>query len=232
MENRVFIWGISLETKNRWTGKMVSSKGKPTDQKLHDEVKEEVKQKTNKDGGGKGQWSAWKATELSKEYERRGGGYENEAGSKNEPKKGAPQPKSAGKRKKEEKEEEKKQDKEVEKEKETSTASDKHDEDDEDDDEDDVKDKENAKPSKPKANTAAKKSAPSKKNAKDAPVKQDKKEPAAPKKTKEKTEGTRKSSRIADAEGGKRKMYGEDGEGNEEGEGKAEGKGKGKKSKA
>jgi hypothetical protein len=37
-----------------------SSKGKPTDPKLREKVKEEIKQETNKDGGGKGQWSAWK----------------------------------------------------------------------------------------------------------------------------------------------------------------------------
>lgn len=40
--------------------KMPSSKGKPTDPKLREKVKEDVKQETNKDGGGKGQWSAWK----------------------------------------------------------------------------------------------------------------------------------------------------------------------------
>jgi hypothetical protein len=55
---------------------MPSSKGKPTDPKLREEVKEskstwlflpddpadqiEVKNETNKDGSGKGQWSAWK----------------------------------------------------------------------------------------------------------------------------------------------------------------------------
>lgn len=39
---------------------MPSSKGKPTDPKLREKVKEEVKNETNKDGGGKGQWSAWK----------------------------------------------------------------------------------------------------------------------------------------------------------------------------
>ena len=39
---------------------MPSSKGKPTDPKLREQVKEEVKQETNKDGGGKGQMSAWK----------------------------------------------------------------------------------------------------------------------------------------------------------------------------
>ena len=39
---------------------MPSSKGKPTDPKLREKVKEEVKQKPNKDGGGKGQMGAWK----------------------------------------------------------------------------------------------------------------------------------------------------------------------------
>jgi hypothetical protein len=43
---------------------MPSSKGKPTDPKLREKVKEEVKNETNKDGGGKGQWSAWKASLL------------------------------------------------------------------------------------------------------------------------------------------------------------------------
>ena len=41
------------------------------------------------------------ATKLSKEYEKEGGGYENEAGSKNEPKKGAPKPKTEDKKSKE-----------------------------------------------------------------------------------------------------------------------------------
>lgn len=59
----------------------------------------EIKNKPNSDGGGKGQWSAWKAAQLSKEYEKRGGGYENEAGSKNEPKKGPPEPKGEEKQK-------------------------------------------------------------------------------------------------------------------------------------
>jgi len=35
---------------------------------------------------------------LAKEYEKRGGGYENEAGSKNEPQKGAPRAKSEQKK--------------------------------------------------------------------------------------------------------------------------------------
>lgn len=39
---------------------MPSSKGKPTDPKLREKVKEEVKQKPNKDGSGKGQMAAWK----------------------------------------------------------------------------------------------------------------------------------------------------------------------------
>lgn len=38
---------------------------------------------------------------LAKEYEKQGGGYENEAGSKNEPKKGAPQAKSESKKQEE-----------------------------------------------------------------------------------------------------------------------------------
>lgn len=40
-----------------------------------------------------------KASKLAKEYEKQGGEYENEAGSKNEPKKGAPQHKSESKKK-------------------------------------------------------------------------------------------------------------------------------------
>lgn len=48
---------------------MASSKGKPTDPKLREEKKEEVK--ALEKGGGAGSWSAWKATELSKRYEVR-----------------------------------------------------------------------------------------------------------------------------------------------------------------
>ncbi|KAI8165302.1 hypothetical protein K4K49_008646 [Colletotrichum sp. SAR 10_70] len=80
---------------------MPSSKGKPTDPELREEIKEEIKQEPNKSGGGEGQWSAWKASKLAKEYEKQGGGYENEAGSKNEPKKGEPEKKSESKKKKE-----------------------------------------------------------------------------------------------------------------------------------
>ncbi|KAA6415374.1 MAG: hypothetical protein FRX48_00089 [Lasallia pustulata] len=81
--------------------RMTSSKGKPTEPKLREEVKEKVKNETNKDGSGKGQWSAWKANKLSKEYEKEGGGYENEPGSKNEPEKGAPEQKSDAKKEEE-----------------------------------------------------------------------------------------------------------------------------------
>ncbi|KAK5653290.1 hypothetical protein OQA88_8981 [Cercophora sp. LCS_1] len=76
---------------------MPSSKGKPTDPELRERLKEEIKQEPNKSGDGKGQWSAWKGMKLAKEYEKQGGGYDNEAGSKNEPKKGAPQAKSENK---------------------------------------------------------------------------------------------------------------------------------------
>ena len=58
----------------------------------------EIQQEPNKSGGGQGQWSAWKGVKLAKEYEKRGGGYENEAGSKNEPQKGAPRAKSEQKK--------------------------------------------------------------------------------------------------------------------------------------
>ena len=44
---------------------MPSSKGKPTDPKLREKVKEEVKQKPNKDGSGKGQMAAWKVRNCS-----------------------------------------------------------------------------------------------------------------------------------------------------------------------
>jgi hypothetical protein len=43
---------------------MPSSKGKPTDPKLREKVKEDVKNETNKDGSGKGQWSAWKVIQY------------------------------------------------------------------------------------------------------------------------------------------------------------------------
>ncbi|KAH8678613.1 hypothetical protein BGZ60DRAFT_401442 [Tricladium varicosporioides] len=73
---------------------MPSAKGKPTNSKLREKVTEEVKQQPNKDGSGKGQMAAWKATKIGKEYEARGGDYENEPGSKDRPQKGPPQKKS------------------------------------------------------------------------------------------------------------------------------------------
>lgn len=48
-------------------------------------------------GGGKGSWSAWKAGEMARRYEERGGDYEDEAGSKNKAKKGPPEKKEGGK---------------------------------------------------------------------------------------------------------------------------------------
>ncbi|GKT93411.1 ankyrin repeat protein [Colletotrichum tofieldiae] len=105
---------------------MPSSKGKPTDPKLREEIKEEIKQEPNKSGGGEGQWAAWKASHSigKQRFEqsfvelrfdgrwfaiadghpgikagKRGGGYENEPGSKNEPKTGEPQKKSESKKK-------------------------------------------------------------------------------------------------------------------------------------
>ncbi|KFA53461.1 hypothetical protein S40293_03400 [Stachybotrys chartarum IBT 40293] len=80
---------------------MPSSKGTPTDPELREELKEEIKQEPNKSGGGQGRWSAWKAAKLAKEYEKQGGDYENEPGSKNEPEKGTPRAKSEGKKERE-----------------------------------------------------------------------------------------------------------------------------------
>ncbi|KAJ4994423.1 hypothetical protein SVAN01_00252 [Stagonosporopsis vannaccii] len=166
---------------------MPSSKGKPTDPKLREKVKEEVKQKPNKDGGGKGQMAAWKAAEISKEYEKQGGGYENEAGSKNEPKKGAPEAKSDSKKKAEEKQSDSKK------------------EESKDDAEEQQEAPANAQ--KPKANVgkkADKKSDDKANDEKESDEKVDSKKKAASKKAaapkKEKKapqEGTRRSSRAA-----------------------------------
>ncbi|CBQ73302.1 conserved hypothetical protein [Sporisorium reilianum SRZ2] len=70
---------------------MPSSKGKPTDPKLREEAKKEVLNMEK--GGGKGQWSAYKAAEMSKRYEAKGGDYEDTGDNPNEAKKGAPAPK-------------------------------------------------------------------------------------------------------------------------------------------
>jgi hypothetical protein len=158
---------------------MPSSKGKPTDPKLREKVKEDVKNETNKDGGGKGQWSAWKvcrqnillhrtyvdhlqAAKLSKEYEKKGGSYENSPGSKNVPQKGTPQPKSSDKKKAEEKKDEK--------------------EDGEQEDEGNIE--------KPKANTS--------KKTKTGGATKKSNRGAAAKKDKAPVEGTRKSARQAE----------------------------------
>ncbi|AEO64150.1 e83e2d3e-04b9-484d-baa7-eff24f8e20fa [Thermothielavioides terrestris] len=77
---------------------MPSSKGIPTDPELRQHLKEDIQQEPNKSGDGKGQWSAWKGMKLAKEYEAHGGGYENEPGSKNEPKTGKPVAKSESKK--------------------------------------------------------------------------------------------------------------------------------------
>lgn len=44
-------------------------------------------------GGGAGSWSAWKAGEMAKRYEARGGDYEDTAGTKNKAQKGPPEKK-------------------------------------------------------------------------------------------------------------------------------------------
>ncbi|MCJ1339510.1 hypothetical protein MMC09_004800 [Bachmanniomyces sp. S44760] len=146
---------------------MPSSKGKPTDPKLREEVKDKVKEQPNKDGSGKGQMAAWKkmwlsqAGKISKEYEAQGGGYENEPGSKNEPKAGAPEHKSDSKKEEEVKGSETKADGE--------------------------------KEDKPKANSGKK--ATTKKAA--AEPKKEKAAPKAKKEKKAPAEGTRKSTRNA-----------------------------------
>lgn len=70
---------------------MPSSKGKPTDPKLREEAKKEVM--SMEKGGGKGNWSAWKAAEMAKVYEAKGGDYEDTGDNPNEAKKGDPAPK-------------------------------------------------------------------------------------------------------------------------------------------
>lgn len=46
-------------------------------------------------GGGKGQWSAWKAAEMAKKYEAKGGDYENTGDNPNKAEKGEPKPKES-----------------------------------------------------------------------------------------------------------------------------------------
>lgn len=71
--------------------RMPSSKGKPTDPKKREEAKKEVLNMEK--GGGKGQWSAWKAAEMSKRYEAKGGTYQDTGDNPNQAKTGAPTPK-------------------------------------------------------------------------------------------------------------------------------------------
>ncbi|GAC76116.1 predicted ABC-type transport, ATPase component [Moesziomyces antarcticus T-34] len=70
---------------------MPSSKGKPTDPKKREEARKEVLNMEK--GGGKGNWSAYKAAEMAKKYEAKGGGYEDTGDNANEAKTGAPKPK-------------------------------------------------------------------------------------------------------------------------------------------
>ncbi|PQE22492.1 ankyrin repeat protein [Rutstroemia sp. NJR-2017a BVV2] len=78
----------------RTAANMPSAKGKPTDPKLKEKITDEVKNQTNKDGSGQGKMAAWKANKVAKKYEEEGGDYENEAGSKDKPKKGLPEKKT------------------------------------------------------------------------------------------------------------------------------------------
>ena len=50
-------------------------------------------------GGGPGSWSAWKASEMAKRYEAKGGDYEDTGENKNKSQKGAPEKKSGGAKK-------------------------------------------------------------------------------------------------------------------------------------
>ncbi|KUI69505.1 hypothetical protein VM1G_11637 [Cytospora mali] len=89
---------------------MPSSKGKPTDPELREELKDGKLNLTphssmSEVSANFGQRSSRSQTravaEKDNEYEKQGGGYENEPGSKNEPKGGKPEPKSESKKKKE-----------------------------------------------------------------------------------------------------------------------------------
>lgn len=72
---------------------MPSSKGEPDNPELREKVKEEVKAMSK--GGGPGSWSAWKAGELARRYEAKGGGYIDKGDHKNKSQKGPPEPKDA-----------------------------------------------------------------------------------------------------------------------------------------
>lgn len=83
--------GQSYTTTTAVARTMPSSKGTPTDPELREEVKEEVK--AEEKGGGKGSWSAWKAGEMARRYEDRGGDYEDNGSNTNKAQKGAPEKK-------------------------------------------------------------------------------------------------------------------------------------------
>ncbi|KAJ9652303.1 hypothetical protein H2198_008437 [Neophaeococcomyces mojaviensis] len=70
---------------------MPSSKGEPDNPELREKVKEEVKAMSK--GGGPGSWSAWKAGELARQYEAKGGGYKDTGDNKNKAKPGVPEKK-------------------------------------------------------------------------------------------------------------------------------------------
>ena len=145
------------------------------------------------------------AGKISEEYEKRGGGYENEPGSKNEPTKGAPTPKSDAKKDAEVKEDGGDEEKTEEKEPEKETEKEKE------------KEKE-----KPKANSGKKATGNKKAEPKARAPAKEKKPP---------TEGTRKSSRVAASAGTKRSAPPDDEEEEEEEEKKEKKKAPAKKAK-
>ena len=49
-------------------------------------------------GGGKGNWSAWKAGEMARRYEAQGGDYKDTGNQKNKAKKGEPEKKEENKK--------------------------------------------------------------------------------------------------------------------------------------
>lgn len=126
---------------------MPSSKGEPDNPKLREQVKEEVKAMSK--GGGPGSWSAWKAGELARRYEAKGGGYKDTGSNKNKAQAGAPEPKDP-KDKKENAAEKAKREKQEREEKENDKKDDKK-EDSKEDKKDDGKKKDEAKSSGGKA---------------------------------------------------------------------------------
>jgi hypothetical protein len=160
--------------------------------------KKPIKTEVARDNGARGKWvylsrpsdsphsCIIQAAKLSKEYEKKGGSYENESGSKNEPKKGTPQPKSSSKKKSEEKQSEKKSE---------SPSPDDQKEDEQEPTESEQKPKANSSKKKDQASSDTKKPAAKGAANKGAAAKKD---GALKGKGKERTEGTRKSSRISE----------------------------------